>query len=811
MGKAGKLSLHFKKKLTSMRRITTLAGMILFGLSGVFAQNTIIEGKVVNYINNEPLPYATVRVANNGHGGIADSLGNYRIELPAGLYNLEVSYTGFATVVKHEIQTQSSKPTIVDFELNISGRDLQAAVVTAEAYRNTAESPLALQRINLHELRQMPGATLDASKFIKTLPGVSPKVSFGYNLIVRGGASNENRFYLDGMEIPSITHFTVQGTSGGPNGLLNVLMLESASLHSSAFPAYAGNAMSSVSAFKQRAGRKDRFGGSFTLGANDWGFLLEGPMGKKSSFLFSARESYTQHVLKAIGVPVIPFFADVQYKQVIQFNDKNELILTGVGGYDRYTLNLGAEPTESLLYNTGYIPEGKQMVYAAGAIYKHYLENSYYTVVLSRNHFYNYAEKFVNNSGEEADRLFDYTSKESENKLRIEHKIFRNDQHREWNYGIALESDQVDIEEFSLISRAANDVDEVNFRSLMNFVRYGAFGSFSQQFFADKFSVYVGLRIDGNTYSDLMKNPLRQFSPRLSLSWKFKPAWQLSANAGRYFQVPPYLLLAYAEDGKFTNRDELKYMRSDHLGLGIEHTTTNGYRLKLEGFHKKYDDYPFLLIDSISFANANANYVLVGDQPADASSEGQAYGLEFQIKQKLRQSWSWSLAYSFVVSQFEDKTGELAASSWDNRHFGTATLGRTFGKNWQVGIRWSVSGGNPYTPYDQATSGLRSVWDVNYRGIPDYNQLNEARLPAFHQLDLRVDKQFDFKRWSLSVFIDVQNAYGSSVPVVPYLTVERSEDLTPLVDPQNPERYLTNIIDSDTGRVLPSLGFVADF
>lgn len=792
-----------------MKRFFAITCFSFFSLLGVFAQKTIIEGKVVNLINNEPLPFATVKVTNIGSGVIADSLGIYRIDLPAGLYNLEASYTGYSTVVKHEIQTQSSKPVVVNFEMSMNGNDLDEAVVTAEAYRNTSESPLALQRINLHELRQMPGATLDASKFIKTLPGVSPKVSFGYNLIVRGGSSNENRFYLDGMEIPSITHFTVQGTSGGPNGLLNVLMLESASLHSSAFPAYAGNAMSSVATFNQRAGRKDRFGGSFTLSANDWGVLLEGPMGKKSSFLFSARESYTQHMLKALGVPVIPFFADVQYKQVVQFNDKNELILTGVAGYDKYTLNLGAEPTESLLYNTGYIPEGKQFVYAAGAIYKHYLENSYYTVVLSRNHFYNYAEKFVNNSGEETDRLFDYTSKESENKLRIEHKLFRDKQ--EWNYGIALESDQVDIEEYSLISRRANEIDEINFRSLMRFVRYGAFGSFSQQFFEDKFSIYAGLRLDGNTYSELMKNPLKQLSPRLSLSWKFKKAWQLSANAGRYFQVPPYLLLAYAENGEFTNRDELKYMRSDHLGLGIEHTTSSGYRLKLEGFHKKYNDYPFLLTDSISFANANANYVLVGDQPADASSEGLAYGVEFQIKQKYHNSWSWSLAYSFVVSQFEDKNGELVSSSWDNRHFGTVNLGRTLGKNWQIGLRWSMSGGNPYTPYDQATSGLRSVWDVNYRGIPDFSRLNEARLPVFHQLDLRVDKQFDFKRWSLSVYIDVQNAYASSVPVVPYLTVLRDESLSPLVDPNDPERYQTSIIDSDTGRVLPSIGLIADF
>lgn len=782
---------------------------ILSIVFSIHAQTSIIEGSVVNYINHEPLAYATVRVENENMGTTTDEKGMYHLELKPGIYNIEVAYTGMITIIKHGIQTQSSKPVLLNFEMQVNDNVLQEAVVKADAYLNTRESPLALHKINLHELKYLPGAGLDASKFVKTLPGVSPKVSFGYNLIVRGGASNENRFYLDGMEIPTLTHFTVQGTSGGPNGLLNVLMLQNASLYSSAFPAYAGNALSSVMTFEQRSGRTDRFGGTFSLGANDWGFLLEGPMGKKSSYLFSARESYTQHVLKAIGVPIIPSFSDVQYMQKIHFNPKNELTITGVAGYDKYELNLGAEPTESLLYNTGYIPEGKQFVYAAGAIYKHYLKNSFYRVVLSRDYFYNYAEKYINNSGEVADKLFDYTSKEAQNKLRIEHKIYQGK--TEYNYGVNVQADKIDIDEYSLLSRELNEVDEIDFHTIYDMYRYGMFASYSQKTINERLSFYLGFRLDGNNYSELMNNPFRQFSPRASLSWQMKKDWLLSASAGRYFQLPPSILMAYAEDGVLVNQDYLKYMRSDHLGLGVEHTTSSGYRMKLEVFSKKYSDYPFLLKDSISYANANANYVLVGDQPADVRSKGRAMGVEFQVKQTFHQSWTWALSYSFVVSQFEDKSGDLVASSWDNRHFGTVSLGKSFGKNWNAGLRWSVSGGNPYTPYDQVTSGFRNVWDINNRGIPDYERLNESKLPAFHQLDVRVDKQFDFKKWSLQVYLDVQNAYASSVPVVPYLTVERDADLNPLVDPSDPERYLTRLINSDTGRVLPSIGIIADF
>jgi hypothetical protein len=35
------------------------------------------------------------------------------------------------------------------------------------------------------------------------------------------------------------------------------------------------------------------------------------------------------------------------------------------------------------------------------------------------------------------------------------------------------------------------------------------------------------------------------------------------------------------------------------------------------------------------------------------------------------------------------------------------------------------------------------------------------RLPLFHQLDLRVDKRWQFKDWRLSAYLDVQNVYNN--------------------------------------------------
>jgi len=436
--------------------------------------------------------------------------------------------------------------------------------------------------------------------------------------------------------------------------------------------------------------------------------------------------------------------------------------------------------------------------------------------VRSRSYLDNSAQKFLDNSYLPEDQVLDYRSVEAENKLRLEHKIF-NDR-SEWDYGINLEHNQLSTRNASFHTFQDGEIQELNYETAVQFVRYGAYGSYSRRLLSDRLDLFAGLRLDGNSYNTEMSNPLNQLSPRLALTYHLAKNWDLSASAGIYYQLPPYPVMTFGSeliDGEsvLVNQDNLTYMRSAQTGLGVDFHTEQGYQFKLEGFYKQYDQYPFLLWDQISYANANANYVVAGTQPANSSSEGQAYGLEFQVRQKYRKSYFWMLSYTFVVSQFTGADGqELLSTAWDNRHFANISLGKTFKNNWQAGIRWSLAGGSPYTPYNESLSALRSIWDLNRRGLADYTQLNEARLPVFHSLDVRVDKQWNFQKWSLGIFIDIQNAYQSPIAALPYLTVERdAETQQPLVDPSDPNRYQTKIIGSDTGRIIPALGVLIDF
>ncbi|MBI1185215.1 TonB-dependent receptor plug domain-containing protein [bacterium] len=773
----------------------------------VSAQQSRITGLVFNALNKEPLEKASVSVQGTGKGATTDSLGYFVVDgIAPGLYNLEVRFTGFETSIEYEIRTSSVKPVYIEIGLIPSTFSLGEVVVSDEARTHTVVTPLSVQKIGWAELQRMPGATLDISKAIQSYPGVLPKSSFGYNIVVRGGAPNENAYYLDGIKIPAINHFSVQGASGGPNGLVNLDFIQDMELYSGAFPANYLSGLSSLMDLRQRDGRSDRIGSRITLGYSDLGCTIEGPLSKKSNFIMSARTSFSQYLLKALNVPVLPKYKDFQFRNKWRFDDKNELIITGLAGFDVFKLNTTAPESDALLYNVGYIPEGTQNQYAVGANYKHYLKNSFYTLVVSRNGFDNRADKFRNNSYQEADRLLKYRSAEAENHIRFEHNIYQGN--TEFKYGITYVHNQ------SKINVAGYDVggagvEHVDFSNQMQYNQYGAFALVSKRLMDSKLGITAGLRSDGSNVAKSMRNPLGQISPRLSANYALTEFLSLKSTAGIYYQMPPQIILAY--NAANVDQGLSDYMKAKQASVGFEYRNKKTYRASVDLYYKGYSQYPFLLRDSISFANAMADYVVVGNQPSVANSTGRSYGAELFIQQKLKRNYWWMLAYSYNKCEFKDKKGVFRPSSWESLHFITLNVGKTFKRNWQLGIKWRYSNGTPYTPYNVSKSSVIDNWNVTNKGVFDYNQLNAKRLPSFHQMDIRVDKNWWFGKWNLNMFFDLQNAYGSNIQLMPYLTTSRDSNWNPIVDPANPGHYLLKQINSDTGRTLYTLGLIAEF
>lgn len=787
--------------------------LLLLGVSSFFvhAQNGTIRGRVFNSINNESLEFATVVVEGTSLGAYTDSLGEFVIQkIPPGLYNVKVAYTGYDVKSIPELEVMNSKPVILEIAMEQNTEEMDTVKITASPFRKTAESPVSLRTIGVNEIARNPGGNRDISRVIQSLPGVSGTVAFRNDIIIRGGSPGENRFYLDGIEVPNINHFSTQGASGGPVGLINVNFIREVDFYTGAFPANRSNALSSVMDIKQKNGRDDRLGFNMTVGSSDIGATLEGPLGKKTTFLASARRSYLQLLFFQLGLPFLPTYNDFQVKTKTKFDSKNELTFIGLGAIDQFTLNLEADSTREQQYILANVPVNTQWNYTVGWNYKHFFDNSFLTLVASRSMLNNQYLKYEDNDeSDEANKILDYDSQEIENKLRLEHNVRFNG--FKLIYGVNYEYARYLNTTFNRISTPAG-LDTINFSSAVDLHKYGAFGTISRTLVDDRLTLAFGLRVDGTNFSSETANPFEQFSPRFSAAFNVTPQIAVNFNTGIYYQLPPYTVLGYRDAaGTLVNRDNgIKYIQSSHLVGGIEYNTTFNTKFSAEGFYKRYDDYPFLLRDSLSLANLGGDFTAIGSEPATADSDGRAYGLELLAQQKFYKGFFGILAYTFVRSEFTDGTGEFVPSAWDNRHIITSTFGKKFGRNWELGLRWRYYGGTPFTPFDVDRSSLISVWNITGRGLPDYSQINTQRLGDAHNLDMRIDKKWFFNKWSLNLYLDIQNVYNFQAEGAPFLDVVRDSEGAALIDPNDPSRFQVEQIANSVGSVLPTIGVVID-
>ncbi len=789
-----------------MMKIILLLIILPFNL---LAQSGVIKGFVFNSTSNQPIEFATVAIEGTTLGMQTNETGNYEFKnLSPGLYNLVVSYVGFKKKSVLEIQVSNAKPAIVDVDLDETASELNEIVVQGSSFNRSEESPVSLRTIGVNEIQRNPGGNRDISKVIQSFPGVSYTASFRNDIIIRGGAPNENRFYLDGVEVPNINHFATQGASGGPVGMINVDFIKEVEFYSGAFPANRGNTLSSVFNFTQKDGRSDRLGLTSTVGSSDIGLTLEGPITKKSTFLISARRSYLQFLFKTLGLPFLPTYNDFQFKNRIKINTKNEITIIGLGAIDDFALNLSADSTPSQKYILGYLPSNEQWSYTGGMVYKHFSKRSYQSVVVSRNHLNNTSFKYFNND-ESQNLILKYASEEIENKLRIENTYNHNG--FKINYGSGYEFVQYKNKTFNRIS-IPSGIQLIDFASELNFNKFSLFIQATRGFFGERFIVSLGGRTDFNDFSKEMKNPFKQISPRSSITYNISEKLSLNFNSGIYYQLPAYTVLGYRDSNNLlvNKLNGIKYISSKHLVVGTEYNTKTNTRIAVEGFYKFYNNYPFLTNDSVSLANLGGDFGVIGNEPAISKSEGKSYGIEFLIQQKYFMGFYGLASVTLYRSLFENRDKVIIPSAWDNQIVIAITAGKKIGKTWEIGVKWRFSGGTPYTPYDVSRSSLISVWDISGRGLLDYSQLNSCRIKSFHQLDFRIDKKFFFKKINLNTYIDIQNAYSFKSEGQPYLDVQRDEFGNPTVNQNDLFRYNTTLLKNVSGTILPSIGIVLE-
>ena len=783
--------------------------LLLLGLlTTVSAQPTHrIKGTVIDKASRQPLEFINVLVLGLGRGGVTDAEGHFNIgEVPPGIYRLQASAVGYKTILTPEYIVSTKDLTIqIETEENLT--ELEGVTVTASPFRRDPESPVGLRIIGLQEIEKSPGANRDISRIVQSYPGVAfSPAGYRNDLIVRGGSPSENRFYLDGVEIPNINHFSTQGASGGPVGIINADLIREVNFYTGAFPTDRGNAMSSVLDFKLRDGDMERNSLKATLVASEVSLASNGHIGKKTSYLVSVRQSYLQFLFDMLGLPFLPTFTDAQFKLKTRFNANNELTILGLGGIDNMKLNtkLDGEKAEYIL---SYLPKIQQETFTLGAVYRHYAGIHVQSVVVSHSYLNNRNTKYLNNDESSADNLsLKLRSVEQETKFRIKNtSTFGN-----WkiNFGANLDYSQYTNTTFQRVY-----IDEgrtFDYHTYLGMWRWGIFGTINYATTDERFTASLGVRTDANNFSSGMKGMGDQLSPRLSLSYRLTDGLYLSGNAGLYYQLPPYTGLGFKDNnGAWVNK-YLRYMSVSQESLGLSWHPGNTFELSAEGFYKQYDKIPFSIADGIPLACKGNDYGVIGNEALSSTAQGRAYGIEILMKWLIAKKLNLASSFTLFKSEYRNnKQSEYIASAWDNRYIFNMSGTYNFPHNWSLGMKISCIGGAPYTPYDVEKSSLVTAWNAQGRPYYDYTKYNTGRLPAFSQLDVRVDKTFYLKRCMLGFYIDLQNVTNSKFkqPDILMSTGVIENPSAPMAE----QRYKMKYITQKSGTLMPTLGITFEY
>ena len=759
----------------------------------------IVNGYIYDSKSQLPLLGANVIIEGTEKGAISDENGFFQIsEIKPQSYNLLVSYVGYQSKKIFNIIIKSKGNQTLEIYLLESAQELDEVVLFESPFKKSKETPLSINTFSRVEIESYPGADNDVTKVVQSMPGLSPSVGgFRNDIIIRGGAPNETVYYLDEIEIPNINHFSTQGSAGGPQGMINISFIDEVTLSTSAFGVEYDNPLSGVLQFNQKNGNPKEISGNFRFGASDSAITVEGPLSKEennnTTFIFSARKSYLQFLFKLIGLPIRPDYWDFQGKINHKIDEYNSINIVGLGAIDDFSVEAPEDfdfTQQSFLEQVPIIKQNSTTI-GASWIRKFKETKGQFVLALSTNKLKNIFSRYDDNENLEG-IYFRNDSHEWETKLRAKTTNYLKDWKITWGGNIQYSD---------YYNNTTDYYNQIEYLTKINFYKYGLFGSVSKSFIDSKLDVSIGIRTDEDNFSTGSKL-IDNLSPRVSTSYALTKDRRLKWNTsiGTYFKIPTYTVLGFRNlTGNFTNQNA-KYTKSNHYVTGFDYSIGNASKISIEGFIKRYFDFPVSILDGVSLANKGADFEVLGNEDIVTTGEGRTKGIEFLFQQKLTRNFYGIFSYTFFKSEFTDINGDYLPSVWDSKHLSSFSGGYKLKRNWEISSRWRFAGKTPYVPYDLEAS-LNNYPNM----VLDYSQLGNVKLDNFSQIDVRFDKKWNKENLSINLFIEILNLLAQKIPSPTEYGLERDDFgniLTPL-----------NLVEVDVNResIIPSFGFSIDF
>jgi hypothetical protein len=718
-----------------------------------------LRGSVVDAETGAPIIGASVLIVGTSRGASADSAGQFKIlNVPVGTYAVRISSVGHEPSTRTDVIVRAGRATFLDAELEVRLTEVQGVSVGAGYFNDSPTEPTSSTRFSAEEVRRAPGSAGDVSRIMFSLPSVAKVNDQVNNLIVRGGNPTENSFYVDNIEIPNINHYPLFGTSGGPISLVNTDFVKNVDFSAGGFSAAYGDRLSSVMALSFREGDREKTDLQADFNFAGIGLVAEGPIvNHRGSWLVSARRSYLDLLVDAIGVGVVPKYSDYQGKFVYDLSPRSRISILGILGVDYINFDRQSAIDEGNItdgWSDGY-------EYAVGANWRYlWGKNGYSNTSVSHLATRVKANYFETSTGNE---LVNQNNLDGSTQLRNVN-FFRLNDHNEVEFGTDLkyEADNFDYYASAYTNYIGDSIppliinDEINSPKVGGFVNYIVRPS-------ERFSVTLGTRFD---YFDYTGNS--SLSPRLAMSYNLSSGDRLNAAFGMYSQTVPIVLLSQQK----SNRD-LQDLQAYHYILGYEHMLNENTRLRVETYYKWYKNFPMnidqpelFIIDEVVYGN----YFFYQPNLRD-DGKARSYGVEATVQKKLKQGIYGLLSGAWFRSQYKDLNGTWRNRAFDNRVILSAEGGYKPNNKWEFSLRWIFAGGAPYTPLD-----LDASQAIN-RSVYDETRVNEVRYPDYHSLNLRADRRFNFANSNMIVFFSVWNAYNrKNVATYYWNEIEKKQD-----------------------------------
>lgn len=748
--------------------------MMLTLSSALLAVTGKITGVVTDQRTLEPLIGANVLVVGTQTGAATDAEGKFLIEnLQPGSYNLEIRYLGYVTVKKSNVIVNPNRSTVVQVAMEMSVLEGQSVEVSAGYFTKPKEALVSTRSMDFEEIRRSPGDLVDIQRAVQALPAVVSGSDQMNEIIVRGGYPGENLFLMDNIEIPNPNHFAVQGAGGGPINLLNSYMVRNIDFYAGAFSARYGDRASSVMDISLRNGARERVRWEGSMGMAGIGALVEGPVAKNGGFMLSARKSYLDLIVSSTGLTAIPYYHSFQGRLDYKLNEANSLIVNAVYGRDHINIEGGDEAG----YGRGAenVNTRNSQLISGATLRTFWAKNAYSNTTVSAVS----SDIFVDVYRLPGKRTyFENLTRETEYTAKTDFFV-QPAKNFELNFGGSLKAVHdrynVDGEADTLF---IYDTRKSPPDSIIGIFRINPDWVVDRAIHSQKSAAYVQASYDlrrirltgGLRYDHFAYTGFGSVSPRAGLSWRVNPVLTLNAAYGRHFQSPYTIELA----ANATN-NLLRHKYTDQFVLGADYLIRDDIKLTVEAYQKEYFDIPMrkslTTVDPFDYDD----YLFIN------AGSGKTRGVELFLQKKLTDKFSTIVSYARSDAKTLDpRNNRYYPSDYDYRDVLTLIGGykyRAYKDGWfqkmrqqtwykvlawlpvmpademELSVKWRYLGGRPYTEPVYHPELQRWV-------VEETLELNRLRYPAYHRLDVRLDRRFLFNSWTLVVFFDLVNVYS---------------------------------------------------